>query len=180
MKINKDVLLGGLAGFLIGLLALPIFQNLGHGLSLASGIGMAVALALITMAGVILVGILSRFLPVLNQLARFVVVGGLNTLVDLGVLNIFIYLSGLDGGWPYVGFKSVSFTVAVVNSYVWNKYWTFGSENKEAKEALQFFAVSIVGFLINVGTASLVVTFGHFSGLAPAAAANISALAGTL
>src|SRR3989344_2333363 len=87
MKINKDVLLGGLAGFLIGLLALPIFQNLGHGLSLASGIGMAVALALITMAGVILVGILSSFLPALNQLARFVVVGGLNTLVVLGIFD---------------------------------------------------------------------------------------------
>jgi|SRR3989344_8261201 len=180
MKISNDVLLGGLAGFLIGLLALPIFQNLGYGLSLASGIGLAVALALITMAGVILAGILSRFLPIINQLARFVVVGGLNTLVDLGVLNIFIYLTGLAEGWPYIGFKSASFMVAVVNSYVWNKYWTFGSSSSEAKELVQFFAVSIVGFLINVGTAALVVNFGHFSGVTPAAAANIGALAGTI
>jgi putative flippase GtrA len=58
----------------------------------------------------------------------------------------------------YTLFKSISFIVANINSYFWNKYWTFdqGAKKQSASEFVQFFAVSIVGFLINVFVASVV------------------------
>jgi putative flippase GtrA len=95
----------------------------------------------------------------LLQTARFGAVGALNTLIDLGVLNILIGCTGIARGWPFSIFKAVSFTAAVVNSYFLNKIWTFRkNEWREPKrEFARFCAISVVGLVLNVGMASLTV-----------------------
>lgn len=97
--------------------------------------------------------------PVVGQFIRFVVVGGLNTVVDLFVLNLLIWLLH-DGerGWMFSLFKTVSFTVAVGNSYLLNKLWTFRSHTRtSAAELVPFLVVSLVGLIINVGVSSVFV-----------------------
>ncbi|MDO8663552.1 MAG: GtrA family protein [Candidatus Wildermuthbacteria bacterium] len=124
-------------------------------------------------------------LLIIRQAVKFVLVGGLNTLIDLGVLNLLIFMTGIATGFGYSAFKGISFTVAVVNSYIWNKRWTFkGSEsNKGAKEFGQFLVVSLIGFGINVGIASLVVNvIGNpfvFSGISAKLWANAGAIIAT-
>ena len=77
--------------------------------------------------------------------------------------------------------------MAVVNSYVWNKYWSFALEStaaailrpkKElAQEIVQFFVVSAFGFAINVGTASIVVNaIGPQFGFSQELWANVGAI----
>ena len=99
-----------------------------------------------------------KFLIVL-QAARFVLVGALNTFIDLGVLNSLIWFSGVAAGPLYSLFKGVSFLVATVNSYFWNKYWTFGKvqEAPGPREFSKFLTVVAIGFFLNVGIASVVV-----------------------
>jgi putative flippase GtrA len=119
------------------------------------------------------------------QAGKFVIVGIVNTLIDFGVLNLLMYLTNITSGIGYAAFKGISFLVAVTNSYFMNKFWTFKSTGQErkGKEFLQFFAVSCVGFAINVGVASLVVNVisKSFPGLGFSAKfwANIGALAAT-
>jgi putative flippase GtrA len=96
------------------------------------------------------------------EITRFGVVGLVNTAVDLAVLNALIFLThmGRNGIW-FTIFKAISFLVAVLNSYFINQSWTFGRSGGErsVSQASQFLAVSLVGAVINVSSASYVATF---------------------
>ena len=124
--------------------------------------------------------LLGKRLPVLYQFGKFASVGVLNTFVDVGVLNLEIATMGTPGAWAYRIFKAISFLAATTNSFFWNKFWTFGSqEPANASQTMKFYLVAIGGFLINVGVASYI-----FSGIArplsvsPNLWANIGAIAG--
>jgi len=104
--------------------------------------------------------LLARF-PFIQQLAKFFAVGIMNTGVDLTILNLLMFASGQSQGAYYTTFKTLSFLTAVIFSYYVNKFWTFQdkSQKNNQKKFYQFIAVSLVGAVINVTTATLVVTF---------------------
>ncbi len=103
--------------------------------------------------GLVIAGILSRIIPVVYQVAKFVLVGGLNFLIDMGVLNFLVFYTGISMGLTQSGFKGISFLIAVINSYLWNKFWTFKRASTESvgKEFFQFIVVSVIGFIVNLG-----------------------------
>lgn len=177
---NKDILNSGVIGFIVAAIlvgisggleiTIPYIWSLLVIFPILSVIGMSVAL------------FLGKKFPILIQAAKFLLVGGLNTIIDLGVLNLLIFVFGATVGILFSFFKGISFIVAVLNSYVWNKYWTFSSTStdvaKSGKEFVQFLVVSIGGLVINVGTASIVVTvIGAQFGLSDALWANVAAIA---
>lgn len=134
--------------------------------------------------------LISKKFRVFYQIGKFVLVGGFNTMVDFGVLNLLILLTGLATGISYSIFKSASFLTAAVNSYLWNKFWTFKKTSfnpvtatageEMGKEFLKFLTISFVGFMINVGVASFLVIFvGPLRGISPVIWANLGAVAGT-
>jgi putative flippase GtrA len=96
-----------------------------------------------------------------KQFSKFVLVGVMNTLVDLAVLNAETLITGSKEGSGYAVQKGLSFLVAVSFSYFLNKNWTFQDKSQEnqTKKFSQFLSVSVVGMLINVATATLVVTY---------------------
>ncbi len=98
-----------------------------------------------------------------KQFLKFGAVGVLNTLVDLGVLTILIYFEPTGkAGLLYALFKAIAFIVANINSYVFNKFWTFredGGQKRTTVEFSEYFLVSLIGMLINVSVASLVVNY---------------------
>ena len=87
------------------------------------------ALPLLSLLGVYVAHLIGKKIPVLFQLAKFVLVGALNTFVDLGILNLLLVIFAVSAGWFYSLFKALSFICSVVNSYFWNKFWTY--EQKE-------------------------------------------------
>jgi len=96
----------------------------------------------------------------LVQIVKFAIVGVGNTLVDWVVLFGLMRVTGITSGFGYSIEKGGSFLVAVINSYIFNKYWTFKAKGtKVAVEFSQFFLVSVVGMIINVGVATAVVRF---------------------
>lgn len=179
---KKDLRISLLVGVLAGILILPTLNNVGVVLNLRTIILVVLGLTIFTPVGYLIAYWLSRWLPVLIQFVKFGIVGGLNAAIDLGVLNLFIYGTGIATGAHFSLFKSISFIVAVSNSYFWNKYWTFRADGEpKAKEFLGFFLVNIVGFGINVGVATVVVNFVSIpAGVSVELWANISAVSAAI
>lgn len=115
----------------------------------------------------------------LVQFGKFCLISFSNLMIDFGVLNLLIYYFGVAEGFFYSVFKAVSFILANVNSYSWNKFWTFGSKEVAGwvNQFVRFSAVVGVGLVINVAAASAIVAkFGGSGSLSPTVWANIGAL----
>lgn len=179
---KKNFLISAIAGVLIGLLTIPTIKNLPlpGGLANLGAVKVAIILGLLSVVGYVIAELLTKLLPVFRQIGRFAIIGVLNTVLDFAILNVLISISGIaEGPWA-TAFKGISFIVAVVNSYYWNKYWTFEFKGKVNQEFLQFFAVSAIGFGLNVGAFAVVVNvIGPVGNIPPEAWANVGALAGT-
>ncbi|HPR91303.1 MAG TPA: GtrA family protein [Candidatus Paceibacterota bacterium] len=102
----------------------------------------------------------------LTATARFLIIGILNTLVDLGALSFFLFFNPAKTiGWYYVLFKSLSFIFALANSYYFNSHFSFADAHKTAvaEQLSKFLLVSLVSFAINVNLASLINRFNFLS-----------------
>ncbi len=83
-----------------------------------------------------------------GQATRFIIVGIINTGVDLGIF----YLLSMIPGMPHVAAKGISYVAGICNSFVWNKYWTFNARGSEQgkREFVVFFAVNTPPLIVNV------------------------------
>ena len=166
---KKDYILSIISGLLIGLLFLPVLKAVKPLLYAKFALIIVPFFLIATPIGLIVAFYIGKKISVIWQIGKFGVIGVLNTLVDWGVLALLTFLfkkyfqiSSADlmliGLSFYTLYKSISFIVANINSYYWNKYWTFatGVLTKTKVEYLQFFIVSIIGFIINVFVASFV------------------------
>lgn len=176
---KTDIIYPLVIGEVIALIFLSISSFLAMpGIVLKFGMFFPLILPILSVVGVWLAHLIGKKIPVLFQLAKFVLVGALNTFVDLGILNLLMFIFAISTGWFYSMFKATSFICSVINSYFWNKFWTY--EHKETrvggKEFGKFFSVAGTGFLLNVGIASLVVNLiGPQFGISPEIWANIGA-----
>lgn len=124
------------------------------------------------------------------QFLKFGVVGILNTLVDLGIFNILIFLFGLNvKGSSYILFKGVSFSAAVINSYILNRHFVFNDsadivflKKTPKKEFTIFFIISVVGLLLNVSISSFAFYLGSIADIPinHYVLANIGAITGSI
>lgn len=156
---KTDLVYAGINGFIFGILIPIVLKNLDWQISSATHLTIAIAFTFLAILGVYVGYLMSKIVGFFFQLSKFGAVGAANFAVDFGVLNLLIFLSGVASGWFFTIFKSVSFVVAVINSFWWNKKWTFKKKGGEGtgKDFVQFITVSIVGLLLNTGTASLIV-----------------------
>jgi len=146
-------------------------------------ITLPVSLPLLALLFILIVSPFKEKLLAIYQLAKFMLVGTLNTFIDLGILNFLMVLFGITSGWHFSLFKMISFSSAATNSYFWNKFWTFRKKETKvgAGEYTQFYLITGIGFLINVGIASLVVNvIGPQFGFSPTIWANIGAIIAVL
>ena len=181
LSTKKDLKISLLIGLIAGILLLPILPNIAPNLDLSSAKKLLAvsSLALLTLFGYLVAYWLSKWFPVMIQFVKFGITGGLNALIYLGVLNLLISATKIAVGFYYSLFVSIAFIVAVTNSYIWNKYWVFKASESGGGggEFVKFFAVNLVGFLINVGSASFVVNvIGAPTGIPEALWANIGAV----
>ena len=70
------------------------------------------------------------------------------------------------------------FTCAIVNSYLWNKFWTFEDLDmaQAGKQFVRFIIVASIGLLINVVIATIVVNFINVESISSRVWANVGAL----
>lgn len=155
---KSDALISAILGFFIGIFSFIILKSID--VKAPYLWLLIVVLPFLSILGMYIASFLGKKFLIIYQAGKFLLVGALNTLVDLGILNILIWTSGIAAGPWYSVFKGISFLVAVTNSYFWNRKWTF--EKKiggmfVSKEFSKFLMVTGIGFLFNVGVASLLV-----------------------
>jgi len=129
-----------------------------------------------------LAALMGKKIVSLYQLAKFLLIGVIATIFDLGTLSIFINLSGIDSGRAFTAFKGVSFVIATALKYLPDKYWAFKKTEvvDKRKEFAQFFGVTLVGLVINMYIADLLVNqLGPQFGLPDKLWANIGGIAAT-
>lgn len=168
------------AGLIDGLVIWRIFNYVGvpeiHGIPWGA---LALVLPLLWILGVLLGYFLGQWLEFFNEFGRFAVIGFTNAGVDFGVFNIMLAVTGYTQGLGYSIIKTGSFFVALICSYILNKFWTFGGASGGRGEFGKFVAVTIVSFVINVAVSSLIATYIHpLFGMNPIQWANISNIVG--
>jgi putative flippase GtrA len=93
-----------------------------------------------------LAGLYDRWRHLVHELAKFGIVGAINTVLDFGLANLLVF--GLHWS-PLVG-KAGSVAVAATSSYFMNRHWTFRHRARTGlgREYGLFFLLNGVGLLI--------------------------------
>ena len=178
----RDLTFGAINGAFIGILAPFIFSNLGTSLPISIPL-FVVIMALLSALGIGVGYMLSKIKPFFFQLSKFGLVGVANTVVDLGIYNLFIFITDISTGYLISVFKCFSVLAAIINSYMWNKFWSFDKKETGnlSEEFTQFLLISLIGLLLNVGITSFVVNVvGAPSGVADKTWANVGGLAASI
>lgn len=83
----------------------------------------------------------------IKQVAKFAVVGVLNTLVDFAVFQTL----NLTLGWVYLA-QVAGYTFGVINSYLWNSNWTFREQRtRSLREMALFLLVNLASLGVSLG-----------------------------
>lgn len=118
----------------------------------------------------------------LPRLVRFGAVGVSNTVVDLVVLNVLLY--SIARGDTHAGIfpviATISFIAATLNSFYWNRRWTFKAKSGSiSRDLSRFYVITIVSFVINVGISSFLVWLDPFPRVSPTLWANAAKIIAT-
>lgn len=81
-----------------------------------------------------------------TRFLKFLVVGLSGAIVDFGIMN----LLRLGLNVPLIWAQAISFICAVINNFLWNRFWTYPeSRSRNApKQLIQFFIINTIGILI--------------------------------
>lgn len=96
-------------------------------------------------------GFIDRLPPIVWQFGRFFALGFLNTAVDFILLNALSKLLAVEQGAGLAAINAISFSIAVIHSFVWNRMWVF-TEHDAAK---RWKGMLVIGGL---GVSSLLIT----------------------
>ncbi len=188
MLTKKDYYLVSIIGFCFALFSVPIIKNLdleilrGFTLNFRNISLLVIFFVIFANFALYIASVLDEKVKIALQFAKFAAVGAFNTFLDGGVLNLLIMITGIAGGSAFSGFKGISFIIAAVSAYFWNKYWTFDSkQDTNSEEIVSFSIVTGIGFVINVSLASLIVNvFSDTFNVTPEQLANLGAAAATV
>ncbi|HET9920842.1 MAG TPA: glycosyltransferase [Ktedonobacteraceae bacterium] len=92
-------------------------------------------------------------LRLLRQVLRFALVGGLNTIVDLLILNGLLLLFPTTSTFKLLAYNSLAYSLGAINSFLLNKYWTFGQRQPTTGKEVQRFVLTT---LAAIGWSSII------------------------
>ncbi len=182
---RRDYILVSFIGISFALFSLPILNNINFPflqVNFLTAILLMVFFLVFANFALWIASLIGKVVPSAFQFAKFGAAGAFNSFFDWGTLNLLIALTGIATGLGFSAFKGTSFIAASVSSYFWNKHWTFkSSEETNTKEVGKFATVTIIGFLLNIVSASLIVfAFSSKDLMSPERLANLAAFSATI
>ena len=84
----------------------------------------------------------------LAQFIKYSIVGGSNTIIDIAVLNILSYTTGITHGKTLFLFNLIAFSIYSVCGYNLNKKFTF-KENETKNAYIQYASVLFFSMILN-------------------------------
>ncbi len=178
---KKDLVSVIILGEIIALFMFFILLSTGYGAW--SLIVLFAILPLLAIIGFYVAKLIGKKFLIVFQFAKYALVGLANTAVDFGVLNLLAWVTGKYEGSIVGLINIISFAVAVVHSYFWNKFWTFENKKKvnTVIQFIQFIVVSIIGMLINTAIVYIMSTLVQPAcGLGPRAWLNMAKIIATV
>ena len=91
-----------------------------------------------------------RSFKTLTQIAKFMTIGVLNTAIDAAAY--FALTRWLGFGSALILAKALAYIIGMVNSFFWNRSWTFNSQDNIWRAAGLFTLTHIFALAINAGT----------------------------
>jgi putative flippase GtrA len=158
---RKDYVYAGVIGFITAIFLMPILiyseTPLAFGGVTIPLWALFIVLPLGEYAAYVVASQLFSQITALKQLGRFGIVGLMNFSIDTGIVYMLQHYTGIelqDRRMLYLFIISTS--TAIVNSYFWQRTWTF-SETKAptAKEFMGFLIVTLLSIVINSSVAFL-------------------------
>jgi putative flippase GtrA len=117
-----------------------------------------------------------------KKYAQFSLVGLSNMLVDVGALNLLLFLAPTGSPELLVLYNVVALVLANANSYLWNTLWTFREQARhDARQAGMFTAQGLLN--VAVGSALLWAAargLAAYTDLSPWVVGNVSKAASTV
>jgi len=164
MFTRRDFTLTIIAGILTGFLSLPVLNNIGldfHYIKIVFIVGFPTS----SIIGVYIASFFARRFIWLYQFSKYASVGFLNTMIDFGILNLLSLFFGIYSGFYIILLNSIAAIFSTTNGYFWNKYWTFGSQEKaHVKEFTYFVLAGFGGLIINTSIVYVITTFTRLPG----------------
>lgn len=129
--------------------------------------------------------LLSRFRKgFLVQFLRFCAVGGFNTFVDVLAFNLIVWSFPTHDSGLLVIYNSVAYAFGALNSFCWNKLWTFRQRSSATGDQVtRFILVSSLGIICNdafLWLATTILTSLSLTSFLWMNVAKISAIAGSV
>jgi putative flippase GtrA len=77
---------------------------------------------------------------------KFAFVGVTGTIVDFGLMNLLRLVFDI----PLIWAQAISFSIAVINNFLWNRFWTYPDSRSKAahRQLIQFSLINLVGIAI--------------------------------
>ena len=86
----------------------------------------------------------------ISRYGKFLVVGTINAAVDLFVLNAFVLLMPTKSSLMLFVYNTIAVLCAIVNSYVWNRRWTFADTARGGRrESALFWLQGLFNVAVN-------------------------------
>ena len=81
-----------------------------------------------------------------KRFTKFLVVGVTGFIVDFGIFNLLLRALNFQ---PVLA-QAISFTLAAINNFIWNRYWTYPDSRSKPilRQFGMFFVLSVIGLLI--------------------------------
>ncbi len=178
--INRDYRNSAILGLIIGLFLIPTERNLAgqHAYVFVVGI---IAFPLLALLGMFIAKKLFENFAAVFEFVKFGLTGTTNTAINLGVINTFVFATGVTKGVETILFSVVAFLLSLSNSYYWNSHWSFKSTNaRTAKEFLAFAVVTLIGVALNSGIIYTVTRITPPGSISPKLWINIASLIATI
>jgi putative flippase GtrA len=86
-----------------------------------------------------------------KRFSKFSIVGLTNAAIDIGVLNLFLWLEPTREVSTLVLYNGIALVLANVNSYLWNTLWTFRGRAEHDLRQIVLFGLQV---LVNIGISS--------------------------
>ena len=85
---------------------------------------------------------------IFKQFLKYSIVGILNTIIGLGTIFVLYNVYEVN----YILANIFGYSFGLINSFIWNKRWTFKSVNHYSKEIIPFLLIFIVSYFANLIT----------------------------
>jgi len=81
-----------------------------------------------------------------RRFVRFAIVGTIGAVIDIGFFNLFAHILAV----PVLFSQGISFSLAVISNFIWNRYWTYPDSRQKSlsRQLFQFVVVSVAGLIV--------------------------------